>query len=107
MTGYELDESDKQILLQCGCGWYHSVQIYRDLDWDDTTWITHLEQPKTFLQRIACAWRALFTNETIITGEMMVKSEDLSRLAKYFAKQAKATKNAAATSSNSGPKSVE
>lgn len=79
----------KEILLRCDCAGYHFVEIYRDADWSDTTFITHIEQPKTLREKIQAIWNLLLKNESIYDSELLIRSDDLQRLADYFRDQAK------------------
>ena len=74
---------DQKVLLSCVCHGFHFVEILKDEDFGLI--ITHIERPKGIRQRLESAYNALFTNNDIFDGDLIVNQEDYKRLAKILA----------------------
>jgi hypothetical protein len=77
------DPPVKEVFLRCECSGYHFVEIYRDPDWDNATFITHIEQPRTFTEKLKAIW-GVMRGRTVFDSELLIKDVDLARVAKLL-----------------------
>jgi hypothetical protein len=84
---------NREMFLRCECHGYHFVEIYVDPEWNDTVFITHIEQPRVFSEKLKAIWN-IIRGRYIFDSELLVKNEDIERLAQYLHKAAKELKNA-------------
>lgn len=90
-----MKDTHREILFKCGCGGNHYVELYCDVDpeWRGF-WITFVEYPRSFWDKLKAIWNLLVKDSYIYHGELQVDPNDLERAGKFLVKAGKDFKDA-------------